>query len=64
MKKAFDGYDNIVDKLKDCDKGTKEWVETLNAANQEVLALLGKYPELQDYIERNADGLLTFKSGA
>jgi hypothetical protein len=55
---------NALDSLKDkysvldgLTKGTKEWNEAMLAANQEVLDLVDKYPELMKYV-KSEDGLL------
>jgi hypothetical protein len=60
LKSAFDNYNTIVDKLNSCYRGTQEWTNALIEANDQVLALLEKYPELAKYVERDENGLLTF----
>jgi methyl-accepting chemotaxis protein len=40
-------------------KGTKEWRKALLESNSQVLTLLETYPELSDYINTDADGLMT-----
>lgn len=58
LKSAFDNYDSIVEELNNCTKGTEEWASALQAVNNEVLTLLQEYPELSQYVTRNADGML------
>lgn len=58
LRAAFDNYDSVVEELNNCTKGTEEWASALQAVNNEVLALLQEYPELSQYVTRNADGML------
>ena len=65
-KKAYDdlledrsGYDETQKALKDLTYGTKEWKDTLIEANQQVLDLITKYPELAQYMEKGTEGQLT-----
>lgn len=51
LKKAFDSYDEIQDKLKNCTVGTQEWKDALQEANNQVLELIRKYPELASAVE-------------
>ena len=46
LHSAFDEYESIVDKLNKCTKGTQEWRDALEEANQKTTELLQKYPEL------------------
>ena len=63
LKSALDGYENTQDVLASCTKGTKEWADALRDANQEVLDLIDKYPELKDFLGTDNDGRLYLKSG-
>ena len=65
-KKAYDdlledrdGYDEAQKALEDLTYGTKEWKKALMEANQQVLDLITKYPELAQYMEKGAEGQLT-----
>lgn len=51
LKKAFDSYDEIQNKLKRCTIGTQEWKDALQEANNQVLELIRKYPELASHVE-------------
>lgn len=46
LKSVFDDYQGIVDKLKNCTKGTQEWKDALEEANAKTSELLAQYPEL------------------
>ena len=61
---SFDNYNNLVDALNECTKGTQEWNDALKAVNNEVLNIMKNNPELakQMQVERNADGMLTIKN--
>jgi predicted membrane protein len=37
LKSAFDGYDDVVDKLNQCVKGTQEWYQALEEVNNYVV---------------------------
>lgn len=58
MMSARDGYDDLHSQLEDLTKGTAEWKQALWEANSQVLELLDTYPELSEYITKNADGVL------
>lgn len=51
LKSDFDSYDDIVDKLKKCTKGTDEWKEALQEVEAQTLELLNKYPNLNEALE-------------
>lgn len=53
------GYNEAQQALKDLTYGTQEWKEALVEANQQVLGLLQKYPELAKYSSREEFGQLT-----
>ena len=61
ISSAFENYDNLVDALNQCTKGTEEWNAALKAVNDEVLSIIKNNPELAKTmkIERNADGMLS-----
>lgn len=61
ISSAFENYDNLVDALNQCTKGTEEWNAALKAVNDEVLNIIKNNPELAKTmeIERNADGMLS-----
>lgn len=63
LRNALDGYENTQDVLANCTKGTKEWADALRDANQEVLDLVDKYPELEGFLGTDNDGRLYLKSG-
>lgn len=63
LRNALDGYENTQDVLANCTKGTKEWADALRDANQEVLDLIDKYPELEGFLGTDNDGRLYLKSG-
>ena len=46
LKSGFDDYNQIVEKLANCKKGTQEWTEALKENNDKVLELMEQYPEL------------------
>ena len=46
LKSVFDDYQGIIDKLKNCTKGTQEWKDALEEANAKTSELLAQYPEL------------------
>jgi uncharacterized coiled-coil DUF342 family protein len=46
LKEAFKGYQEVVDKLNSCTKGTNEWKAALEDVNNSVLEIIQKYPEL------------------
>ena len=65
-KEAYDellsnkeAYNETQKALEDLVYGTKEWKTALYEANQQVLELLEKYPELVKYLSRGQDGQLT-----
>jgi TP901 family phage tail tape measure protein len=61
---AFDKYDEIQDKIKNCTKGTQEWKDSMEELNDQVLDMIATYPELMQYTERDSvTGGLKFKEG-
>lgn len=57
-KQALDGYKNLKSSFDGLTKGTSEWNDAMQQAEQTVMDLVTKYPELNDYMSRNADGVL------
>ena len=57
MQTNLDAYIQASQSLNELTRGTYEWVQALNDANQSVLALLKDFPELAQYIE-NVNGKL------
>ena len=58
LQDSFDGYTSVVEKLESCTRGTEEWRNALIEVNNTVLDLLGKYPQLAQYISKNDFGQL------
>ena len=53
------GYEDLIEKLEDCTKGTDEWAESLKNVNEKTSELLEKYPELLKYENLfNEDGTI------
>ena len=46
LRSAFDKYDSVVEKLKQCTKGTQEWKDALAEVNSTVMDIVQDYPEL------------------
>ena len=57
LKSAIEDHKNAQDAIKDLTKGTQEWRDAVNEANQSVLELMQTFPELADAID-NVDGQL------
>ena len=56
---TFEEYDSIVEKLKECDKGTEEWQNALDDVNKKIWDILETYPELAKFDNLfTEDGLL------
>lgn len=56
---AFEEYDSVVEKLKECDKGTEEWQNALDDVNKKIWDILETYPELAKFDNLfTEDGLL------
>jgi sensor domain CHASE-containing protein len=58
LKSSIEDYTEAANALDKLAVGTTAWKDALLAANQQALELLDTYPELVNYISRNADGLL------
>lgn len=48
-KAALDGLDTSYDTIESLTEGTLEWYEAVSKVNAEILGLIEKYPELQNY---------------
>lgn len=59
LKSSLSGYHDAVDAMKDLTKGTLQWSDALQNANDKILQLLERFPELAQYISNTDDGLLT-----
>ena len=57
LKKSIEDYKNAQNAIESLTKGTQEWRDAINDANQSVLELMQKYPELASAIS-NIDGQL------
>ena len=65
-KSAYDDVKSSLSDYKDSQKaideltvGTQEWVEALQNANQQVIELLSKYPELNQFVTTAENGRMT-----
>ena len=61
LENAISNYQDARTALDELTKGTEEWDAAVQSLNEQVLDLIGKYPELlsmSDAITTNADGLL------
>lgn len=58
LQNAWNNYDNAVDALDNLTKGSQEWYEQIEKINEQVTQLLEKYPELQDMITIDENGML------
>ena len=62
LKNALEGLDASYDDLNKMAYGTQQWKESAHALNEEVTALIDKYPELADYFEYK-NGVMSKKKG-
>ena len=60
---AKDGYDDLINQLKNLEAGTDAWKQKLKEVNNEVLDLIEQYPELANYIENTSEGLKISQEG-
>jgi hypothetical protein len=58
LTNALSAHNSSLDAFDELTKGTVEWSNALTAANEQVLDLLDKYPELADYVSTNENGVL------
>lgn len=63
LKQALDDYSNYQNTLDDLTVGTLEWRNALYEANQQVLDLVNKYPQLRDAMDPSG-GRLTLDTSA
>ena len=61
LKKSIEDYDKAQNAIDSLTKGTKEWRDAINEANQQVIEMLDKYPELSQYVQ-DIDGRLTISA--
>lgn len=65
LKESIEGYDSAVNKLETLTKGTAEWREALNEANDAARKLIEENPELAGKYSFNTEtGLIEFDEGA
>ncbi len=62
VKNAFDTYTEIKKNLDECTKGTKEWYEALDKANNNALELIKQFPQLTTMINEAGESAITFNS--
>lgn len=64
LKDTFSKYDEAVEALNACTKGTKEWYEALQDVNNTVLDILASSPELAESLayEYDKDGRIVIKN--
>lgn len=58
LKSSIEDYNSALDAINKLTKGTTEWKQAIQEANEKVIDLLDSYPELSQYITRTQDGLL------
>lgn len=51
LKKSIEDYQNAQNAIDQLKQGTEEWRDAVQAANEQVIALLDKYPELTKYVQ-------------
>lgn len=61
---TMQGYDDAVNGLKELTKGTQEYQDALESANEKAIELISSNAELAQHVTRNADGLLVFNENA
>ena len=59
LSASFDKLSSGEDTLANLTKGTVEWKKALLDINAEVLSLIEKYPELQQYVSTDTDGKMS-----
>jgi chromosome segregation ATPase len=59
LKSGIDKYNEVYSIFSECTRGTEEWYNSLNKVNDEVKALLEKFPELEVKVD-SVTGALTF----
>lgn len=55
LREAFEKYDTVVEKLKQCKKGTQEWRDALKEVNTVVANLIREFPNLAGSLEISRD---------
>lgn len=61
LKKSLEDYNSAQEAIGKLQKGTLEWKQAIQEANQQVIELLDQYPQLAKYID-NIDGRLTISA--
>ena len=49
IQNSFESYDSVVEALKECEKGTNEWYETLEKVKNEIDNIIELVPNLLQY---------------
>ena len=62
LQNSISKYEELEKTFSNLTKGTDEWKQAILEANELVLDLLDKYPQLLDYIYTSEEGLLKIKS--
>lgn len=63
LKSTVSGYQDQIKAISEMTKGTLEWKEAINAANEEALKLIDTY-DILDYSVNKETGLIEFGEGA
>ena len=59
LRKSLEAYDKAEQALEGCTKGTEEFKKALQDANNEVLALMEKYPQLSSMMNEEGEFAIT-----
>lgn len=62
VKNTFDTYTEIKKNLDECTKGTKEWYEALEKANNNALELIKQFPQLLTMTNELGESAVTFNA--
>lgn len=62
VKNTFDTYTEIKKNLDECTKGTKEWYEALEKANDNALELIKQFPQLLTMTNELGESAVTFNA--
>jgi type II secretory pathway pseudopilin PulG len=55
----LDAYDDLIEKLNECTKGTQDWADAFDNVREKILEIIKEYPELLTYSNLyNDDGTL------
>ena len=61
LKKSIEDYQNAQDAIDKLKIGTQEWRDAVQEANEQVIALLDKYPELIKYVDTLEGGRMIIR---